>query len=120
VPGDYSQFVAAHRERRLLEQQRAVKSAELAWQAAREAADRLVARLGVSRVLLFGSLARDAFTAHSDIDLAVEGLTAGMLVDAQAIAEDNCPFSIDVLPLDAARPDVANTIRREGVVLWPR
>ncbi len=92
VSEDYSQFVAAHRERRLLDQQRATECAERAWEAARAAADRLVSRLEVTGVILFGSLARDVFTTHSDIDLAVEGLRPGMLVDAQAVAEDNCPF----------------------------
>jgi predicted nucleotidyltransferase len=120
VPEDFEQFVAAHRERRERDQQLAAELALHARQAAQNVADSLVARFGVTRVLLMGSLARGAFTLRSDIDLAVEGLAPGLLVDALAVAEQGCPFPIDVVPLDAVRPEMAESIRREGIALWPR
>jgi tRNA nucleotidyltransferase (CCA-adding enzyme) len=44
----------------------------------REAAAALKARFGVRRVVLFGSLAHEAwFVPDSDVDLAVEGLGGG-------------------------------------------
>lgn len=87
---------------------------------AEEAARRIAAAIDVHYVYLFGSLARGAFQRGSDIDLAVDGLPPGKLIDALTAAEQGCPFRIDVIPLDAARSDIAQTIRSEGVLLWPR
>ncbi len=120
VPNDFSQYISAYRERRTREQQLVSERALRARAAAEVAAEKLGMQLGVGRVFLFGSLARGTFSLRSDIDLAVEGLAAGMLVDALAVAEEHCAFSVDVLPLDAARPEVADAVRLEGIQLWPR
>jgi predicted nucleotidyltransferase len=120
MPAEYHDFIAAHRERRQREQERARKREELAHKAAEEAAEQLALNLGVTGVYLFGSLARGQFGSRSDIDLAVEGLVPGKLVDALGIVERNRAFEFDVLPLDAVRPEVAEAVRREGIRLWPR
>jgi uncharacterized protein len=119
-PSEFAGYVAEHRAR--LERERLALPAllEQARRAARDAAVRIAGRTHATRILLFGSLARGTFGPRSDIDLAVEGLVPGQLVEALAAAETGCPFPVDVLPLDAARPDVADTIRAEAEVLWPR
>jgi hypothetical protein len=49
-----------------------------AWKIAKKAAQLLKERYGVSRVRVFGSLAKESgFLQGSDIDLAVEGLKSG-------------------------------------------
>ncbi|MFQ5595518.1 MAG: nucleotidyltransferase family protein [Anaerolineae bacterium] len=56
-----------------------------AWQVARQAAQLLRERYGVSRVRVFGSLLHpNYFHAGSDVDLAVEGLTVRDYWDALA------------------------------------
>jgi predicted nucleotidyltransferase len=119
VAPEYAAYIEAHRERRRLEQQCAQQQALAAREAAQQAAAMLARSLGVSRVYLFGSLARGTFGSRSDIDLAVEGLAPGKLVDALGIVECNRRFEFDIVPLDAARPEVAEAVRRDGVQLWP-
>lgn len=116
----FASYVRAHRERDEQAQRELPTLRESARNAARAAAERIGARTQARRVLLFGSLARGTFRVGSDIDLAVEGLPAGQLVDALAAAEDGCPLPIDVLPLEATRPDIADSIRTQGELLWQR
>jgi predicted nucleotidyltransferase len=117
---DFSKYLAAHARLRERERLALPARASRARRAALEAAQRIGVRTSASRVLLFGSLARGSFGSHSDIDLAVEGLRPGELVDALAAAESGCPFRVDVLPLDSARPAVVDAIRKDGEVLWVR
>lgn len=116
----FSAYVAAHRA----EQERATLALPALRARARAeaalAASRIGDRVGAERVLLFGSLARGSFGSDSDIDLAVEGLAPGRLVDAMAAAEEGCPFKIDIVPLHAARPELVRRILDEGTVLWSR
>ncbi len=116
----FSAYVAAHRA----EQERATLALPALRARARAeaalAASRIGDRVGAERVLLFGSLARGSFGPGSDIDLAVEGLAPGRLVDAMAAAEEGCPFKIDIVPLHAARPELVRRILDEGTVLWSR
>jgi len=110
-------------DRAELERERALLPALAAVQtraAANAGAARIAERFDMTRIYLFGSLARSAFRAESDIDLAVEGLAPGQLVDALGAAEHGCPFRVHVLPLEPARPELAAMIRAEEVVLWPR
>ena len=71
-------------------------------------------------MVLFGSLARGAFRQGSDIDLGVEGLPEGRVLDAHAVASSGCEFDVNVVPLELAQPYIAEAVARDGVVLWPR
>ncbi|MBI4704033.1 MAG: nucleotidyltransferase domain-containing protein, partial [Deltaproteobacteria bacterium] len=64
-------------------------------------------------------LVRGTFHERSDIDLAVEGLPPGGLLDALAAA-DGSAFRFDVIPLEIAPPYIREAAEKEGVVLWPR
>jgi predicted nucleotidyltransferase len=86
---------------------------------AREAAKALKAEFGARRVVLFGSLAHQAwFDATSDVDLAVEGLTPGEYWGAWRRAEEF--FSdrkVDVVEYEAVSGSLRKAIDGEGVEL---
>ncbi len=86
---------------------------------AREAASLLKTRFGAKRVVLFGSLAHQAwFSPDTDMDLAVEGLQGNDYWDAwrevEDIVEDR---SIDLIEIETARPSLLQAIQRHGVEL---
>ncbi len=80
------------------------------------AAALLKARFGARRVILFGSLAHGAWdTAASDVDFAVEGLSAEDYWKAWAALEDVFPErGVDLVDLDTARDSLRQAIRRGG------
>lgn len=89
---------------------------------ARRAASR-VARLlresyGASRVVLFGSMAREegALGPRSDIDLAVWGFSGGSYYEAVARAQEEAsPFKVDLIRMERSSPSMQASVRREGV-----
>lgn len=101
------------RERELAERK---KAALAAAQRAAEA----IRRHHCCRVWLFGSLARGGrFDEHSDIDLAVEGLPREvdfwrLYAEVLAAAE---PFSVDLVPVESARPELRENIYQYGIEL---
>jgi len=77
-----------------------------------------IKKLGAKQVILFGSLAVGRFRKGSDVDIAVEGLTANAYFRALGIVEEilgNVPF--DLVDLREALPSVKEKIEKEGVVL---
>lgn len=77
----------------------------------------------VERVWLFGSRACGDADERSDVDLAVEtiGLTrSGRLKIAEQMENVDTLLKIDLLFLDEAGDDLAQRVRREGVVLYER
>ena len=94
---------------------------ENAWKLARIVAGMLKERYGATRVVVFGSLARDTgFTPWSDIDLAVWGiepedfyLAAGTAMDI-GLEKDT---RVDVIDSTDCGPDFLLDIEREGIDL---
>ncbi|MBI5443681.1 MAG: nucleotidyltransferase domain-containing protein [Deltaproteobacteria bacterium] len=86
---------------------------------AREAARALKTEFGAARVVLFGSLAHQAwFEPSSDVDLAVEGLPAGAYWRAWRRAEGFFPGrEVDVVEYEAASPSLRDSIDEEGLEL---
>jgi predicted nucleotidyltransferase len=80
----------------------------------------LAERYGVRRVWLYGSLAEGGFHEHSDIDLAAEGFPPGSaLFRAGAELEELArPFTVDLVPLEDARPSVQAHILQAGELLY--
>lgn len=77
-----------------------------------------IRKLGVKQVILFGSLAVGRFRKGSDVDIAVEGLTAKAYFRALGIIEDilgDIPF--DLVDLKEALPSVKEKIEKEGIIL---
>lgn len=85
----------------------------------RVAAQMIKARFGAQRVILFGSLAHEAwFYPQSDVDLAVEGLSSRDYWEAWRLAEQVIPDRrVDMVELETARPALRNAIQRNGVEL---
>ena len=87
---------------------------------ARACARRLVQDFGAREVYLFGSLL-DAELAHerSDIDLAVEGLEGKLYFKALSAVWELLPAGVelDLVPLEQARPGLAERVKAEGVLL---
>lgn len=77
-----------------------------------------IKNLGAKKVILFGSLATGRFRKGSDIDIAVEGLTAGSYFKALGVVEEilgDVPF--DLVDLREALPSVKVKVEKEGIVL---
>ena len=85
-----------------------------------EVASFLRTRYGVAEVLLYGSLAWEKhFTAHSDIDLLIEGFPKDgdywrMLTEASDIT---APFTPSVVLAEDASESLLRRVREEGVKL---
>lgn len=75
-------------------------------------------RLGVHKVILFGSRARGTFRRDSDIDLAVSGGNADLFRLAVEEETDTL-LTYDVVDLDrTSNEELLDVIRKEGVVLY--
>ncbi|MFQ6102248.1 MAG: nucleotidyltransferase family protein [Anaerolineae bacterium] len=83
----------------------------------RDAVAVLKARFAVRRVVLFGSLAHEAwFVSDSDVDLAVEGLDAKDYWRAWRLVEEIiADRPVDLVEIEAADDALARAIRRYGV-----
>lgn len=85
----------------------------------RSAAATLRTRFGAKRVILFGSLAHEAwYVADSDVDLAVEGLAGDTIWQAwRAVEEIIGDRPVDLVELETARESLRSAIERTGVPL---
>jgi uncharacterized protein len=85
----------------------------------RQAAAALKARFDVHRVLLFGSLAHEAwFVPDSDVDLAVEGLPSKAYWRAWRLVEDIIgERPVDLIDMETATDSLCRAIERDGVEL---
>ncbi|MGH7597762.1 MAG: nucleotidyltransferase family protein [bacterium] len=104
----------AERESLLLRQQRLLEAAQ-------NCADLLAKKYAVRAVYLFGSVAwPERFHADSDIDLAVEGLPdekyMRALTELWRVLPAGC--ELNLVPLESAFPELAERVRREGIVLY--
>ena len=78
----------------------------------------LVARFGVDRLALFGSTARDAARAGSDIDILVSfdgPATSERYFGAQFFLEDLLGRPVDLVTDKALRPELRPFVEREAV-----
>jgi len=116
----YAPYAEAWR-RRFAEQRAAGEEHRTrALQAAQRAADILVERYGVRKVVLFGSLAWRQPDPTSDIDLAVEGLAPERFFRADAELARDIPIPVDLKLLSECPPMLRRRIEEEGVVLHAR
>ena len=79
----------------------------------------LKSEFGAKRVVLFGSMAHEAwFTPDSDIDLAVEGLKAEHYWRAwEALEEEILDRPVDLIDIESASESLRKSIDRYGVDL---
>lgn len=84
----------------------------------RESKPELVARFGVKRLALFGSTARDAAVAQSDVDVLVEfdgPATSAQFFGAQFYLEDLLGCAVDLVTRKALRPELRLHVERDSV-----
>ena len=75
-------------------------------------------RVGVSRLALFGSTARDSATQNSDVDILVDfdGVaTSQRYFSVQFYLEDLLGCSVDLVTEKALRPELRSYIEREAI-----
>ncbi|MFB6248515.1 MAG: nucleotidyltransferase family protein [Salinibacter sp.] len=87
--------------------------------AARRAAAILRAEFGVGRVVLFGSVAREAFLGpRSDIDLAVEGLSARDHARAvDRVQEASEEWRVDLVRIEQCSSSLKTDLSADGIEL---
>lgn len=113
----YSEFKKAWYKRKKQEEEALKKRQSLLFKRVRKCALELK-KLGAKRVILFGSLATGRFRKDSDVDIAVEGLSAKAYFKALGIVEeilDDIPF--DLVDLREALPSVVERIKKEGIII---
>lgn len=90
-----------------------------AWRDAQQAASLLKDDFGAERVVLFGSVAqRERLSSHSDLDLAVEGLTGMDYYRAVArIQSVPAQMTVDLVRMESCSPPLRTTIQDTGVEL---
>ena len=95
----------------------AVKRQRRAWALARQAAELSRKRFGVSRVVVFGSLARrGCFTPWSDVDLAAWGLRPEDTFRAIGAVQDlDSDITINLIDVGTCSPSLLAVIEREGI-----
>ena len=81
-------------------------------------AKELKSRFSASRVMLFGSLAREDFNRWSDIDLAVSGVSPADYYRAVAFVSGFSDlFKVDLVDVEDCSESLRQHIQREGVEL---
>jgi predicted nucleotidyltransferase len=85
----------------------------------RKVAAALKERFGARRVVLFGSLAHEAWCMpDSDVDLAVEGLTAEGFWQAWRLAEELISDRpVDLIDIETVGESMRRAINRHGIEL---
>ena len=76
----------------------------------------------INKVILFGSRAKGTSRSNSDIDLAVDGLSGTLQIEALAMELDelSLPYKFDVKLLTGiSNPALIDHIARVGVNLYP-
>ena len=83
-----------------------------------QAATLLKSKFGARRVILFGSLAHQAwFVPDTDVDLAVEGLTDDYWQAWHSVEEIISERQVDLIELETASNALRKAIQRHGVEL---
>jgi len=78
----------------------------------------LMDRLGVTRLAVFGSTARNAAGAESDVDVLVAfdgAATASRYFGAQFFLEDELGCVVDLVSEKALRPEIRRAVEQELV-----
>lgn len=113
---EFSAYLPYIRRQRLAQKEADERRREEAMHAARRVAAFLRARFGAMRVVAFGSLVHpSAFSEHSDIDLAVSGISPRRFFKAWAAAGRACPFELDLVDLRDCSPALRRVVEEEGV-----
>lgn len=119
TPEQLSKYRSGWREHQKQKEQQIALRYSQAMERVRRAADHLKKNYGC-RVILFGSLIReDRFAEHSDIDIAVSGLSdrVNFWKLYSEVVDILAPFDFDLVDLENIEQEVRDYIRKGGVEL---
>lgn len=90
-----------------------------AWQLARQAAQLLREQFNASRIVVFGSLAReDGFNRWSDVDIAAWGIAPEDTFRAiGAVMDLGAEIPVNLVDVNTAQPSLLAVIEQDGVDL---
>ena len=105
-------------QRQRAEQQQAAQRRERALELVQQAAAKLKAEFGVTRVMVFGSVLQpDRFSLWSDVDLAAWGLTSKNWLKAIGAVHDLGDIPINLVDVGCCSESLLAVIEQEGVEL---
>lgn len=115
-PAELERYRKALRGRVVVAQTQADSRYKTASEVASRAAMVLKREFGVKKVVAFGSLVHpQLFHAHSDVDLAVWGLTERQYYRAVGLLQSlNPEISVDLIAFEDASQSMQETILRDG------
>lgn len=118
---DYSPYIDGLKRREAARKAWLEKRRQRACLVAQRIAEMLRRDFGATTIYQFGSTLRaSGFHAHSDIDLAAEGIPSEQYFAAigQALMMSD-EFSVDLLEISSCQPELKDIILKEGIILWP-
>ena len=118
-PEQIARYRAAAQKRQQREQPEIDKRREKAWMAARRAAKLLQEQFQVTRLVIFGSLARETgFNRWSDVDIAAWGLAPEDTFRAiGAVMDLDTDVPVNLVDVNTARDTLLAEIERYGIEL---
>lgn len=118
TPEEHEKYAAGWRKRRQADEQRLQERRAALLERAERVASLLRERFGARKVILFGSVATGRLWRHSDLDLAVLGLSEEQYMEAFWEASGMAqPFQLDLLPVERASAALQRRLAQEGVEL---
>jgi predicted nucleotidyltransferase len=119
TPEKLATYRATAQRRQAEEHTELTRRRNRAWAAARQAAGLLKAQFKASRVVVFGSLARDrGFTRWSDVDIAAWGLAPEDTFRAMgAVMDLETEIPVNLVDINTCRPALLSAIEQDGVEL---
>jgi uncharacterized protein len=117
TPEKIARYRATALKRQAQEMAEVNQRRQQAWQAARLAADLLRQEFKVSRVVVFGSLARESgFNRWSDVDIAAWGLALEDTFRAiGAVMDLQTEIPVNLVDINTAHSSLVAAIERDGV-----
>jgi uncharacterized protein len=112
-----ARYRASAIERQRREEIENVDRRQKAWRIAHEAAQLLRQRFSASRVVVFGSLARQTgFNRWSDVDIAAWGIAPEDTFRAiGAVMDIQTEIPVNLVDVNTARPSLLASIERDGI-----
>jgi uncharacterized protein len=118
-PQKIAQYRAHSQQRQQAEQAVLQARRQQAWQIARHAATLLRHQFGATKIMLFGSLAREhTFNQWSDIDIAAWGIAPQDTFRAIGVIMDlDTDIPVTLVDVNTALPSLLAAIERDGIEL---
>jgi uncharacterized protein len=116
-PEKIARYRAAALKRQAQEAEEVSQGRHQAWQSARQAAELLRREFNVSRVVVFGSLARESgFNRWSDVDIAAWGIAPEDTFRViGAVMDLRTAIPVNLVDVNTARRSLLAVIERDGV-----